>query len=251
MKVIITKNYDEMSEKGANLIVDTISAKPGCVLGLATGSTPIGMYQKLVNYYNQNKVDFSRVATFNLDEYKGLSGNHVQSYRYFMDNNLFNHININKTNTHVPDGTAENVEEECKKYDSIIFQSGGIDLQVLGIGNNGHIGFNEPSDTLTAGTHVTSLTIETIHANARFFQSIDEVPTEAITMGLGGIMKSRKILLLASGGSKANIIKELIDGKINTKIPASLLQVHPDVTIIVDEAAAADLKDIPNNMLIA
>lgn len=251
MKVIITKNYDEMSEAGAKLIVDTVNTNPGCVLGLATGSTPIGMYQKLVNYYKQGKVDFSRVASFNLDEYKGLAGSHVQSYRYFMDNNFFNHVNINKSNTHVPNGTAENMVEECKKYDMMICNSSGIDLQVLGIGSNGHIGFNEPSDNLSVGTHVASLTSETIHANSRFFQNIEEVPTEAITMGLGSIMKSKKILLLASGSSKAKIIRELIDGKISTRVPASLLQMHPDVTIIVDADAAADLKDIPSSMLIA
>jgi glucosamine-6-phosphate isomerase len=239
MKVIIAKNYDEMSKIAADLMVEIVQAKPNCVLGLATGSTPVGMYKKLIEYNHENKVDFSKVKSFNLDEYLGLSKDHPQSYRYFMNNNLFDHINIDINNTLVPNGMSSNIEEECSSYDNRIAAAGGIDVQLLGIGNNGHIGFNEPSQTLHVCCHVTELTEDTIQANSRFFNDISEVPTKAITMGLGGIMKAKKIILLASGSSKANIISKLVEGKINTLIPASILQVHPDVVVIADEAAAA------------
>jgi glucosamine-6-phosphate deaminase len=242
MRVIVAKNYDELSDLAARQIGELVNEKPAAVLGLATGSTPEGMYKRLVELYNEGIVDFSKTLSFNLDEYKGLKGEHPQSYRYFMNTNLFNYINIDKSNTYVPDGTAENIEEECLSYDERITAAGGIDLQVLGIGNNGHIGFNEPSDFLYMGTHLTDLTEDTINANSRFFDSKDEVPTQAITMGLGGIMKAKRIMLLASGEKKAPIISKLVDGKISTKIPASILQVHPDVIVIVDEAAASLLK---------
>lgn len=246
MKVIIAKDYDEMSKAAADIIKDLVNSTPNCILGLATGSTPIGMYKKLIEYNNRKMVDFSKVTTFNLDEYLGLAGSHPQSYRYFMDDNFFNHININKNNTCVPNGTAENINEECTSYDRKISEAGGIDLQVLGIGNNGHIGFNEPSDTLHVGTHATKLKKDTIIANSRFFNCIEEVPTAAVTMGIGGIMKARQILLLASGNSKAEIISKLVNGKIDTQIPASLLQIHSNVIIIVDEAAGSLLPKKSN-----
>lgn len=241
MKVIIAKNYDEMSAAAAQIIKDLVNLKPNCILGLATGSTPVGMYKHLIEYNMNNQVDFSKVTTFNLDEYLGLHGSHPQSYRYFMDSNFFNHVNIDKSNTFVPNGIAENIDEECLSYDRRISEAGGIDLQVLGIGNNGHIGFNEPSDTLYVGTHAAKLKEDTIAANSRFFNSIEEVPTSALTMGVGGIMKARQIILLASGTAKAEIIGNLVNGKINTHIPASLLQIHSNVTVIVDEAAGAQL----------
>lgn len=237
MNIIISKDYDEMSKIAADMLVDLVNSKPNCVLGFATGSTPIGMYKKLIEYNKEKIIDFSNVTTFNLDEYLGLSGSHPQSYRYFMDNNLFNHININKDKTHVPNGICTDFNKEGDKYDKKILKSGGIDLQILGIGNNGHIGFNEPSDQLIMGTHVSNLSENTIKANSRFFNSIDEVPTQAITMGLGSIMKAKRIILLANGDSKANIVEKIVNNKIDTQIPASLLQVHPNITIIVDRAA--------------
>lgn len=242
MKIIVEKNYEEMSLRAAELFSELIKNKPDCVLGLATGGTPVEMYKNLIRMNKEGKVDFSKVKSINLDEYKGLSGNHDQSYRYFMNTNLFNHININKDNTFVPNGLAKDIEKECKNYDERIEQIGGIDIQLLGIGNNGHVGFNEPAKFLNTRTHLTQLTEGTIEANARFFDKIEEVPTEAITMGLGGIMKAKKIVLIASGEGKANIISKILEGKITTDIPATLLQVHPDVTIIVDKAAAKQIN---------
>lgn len=242
MRVIIAKSYEEMSKIAAREIAKLLYIKPEAVLGLATGSTPEGVYKELIELNNQNKIDFSKAVTYNLDEYKGLSGNHPQSYRYFMNTKLFNHINIDKDKTHVPNGIAADIEKECYVYDEAIEKSGGIDLQLLGIGRNGHIGFNEPSDSLNLNTHLTDLTDDTIKANSRFFESIDEVPTQALTMGLGGIMKAKKILLLASGEKKAEIIAKLVEEKISTRIPASILQVHPDVLVIIDKGAASLLK---------
>lgn len=247
MKVIIANNYNEMSKIAAQEIARLLYVKPNAVLGLATGSTPEGVYKELVQLNKENKVDFSKVVSFNLDEYRGLSGDHPQSYRYFMDKNLFDHVNIDKKNTHVPNGVAEDIEKECREYDEAIEEAGGIDLQLLGIGTNGHIGFNEPSDYLNLNTHLTSLTKETINANSRFFDSIEEVPTEAITMGLGSIMKAKKIILLASGEKKAEIIAKLVEDKISTRVPASILQVHTDVIVIVDKEAASLLKHSSNN----
>lgn len=239
MKVIIAKDYNEMSEIAANIMIESIQTKPESVLGLATGSTPLGMYQKLVESYKKGIVDFSKVKTFNLDEYVGLPGTHPQSYQYFMDQNLFHLVNIQKENTHVPSGVSKNLEEECKAYDKSIEYAGGVDIQILGIGNNGHIGFNEPDTELKVNTHITELTKDTIQANSRFFQTPQEVPHQAITMGVASIMKAKKILLLASGASKAEIIQRLLEGKINTLVPASLLQVHSDVIVLVDQEAGA------------
>lgn len=242
MRLIVTKNYDEMSKAAAHEMAEDIKSNPEIVLGLATGGTPVGMYKELIRMYNEGKLDFSKVTSINLDEYVGLPGDHDQSYRYFMNTNLFNHININKDKTFVPNGLAENIEEECKSYDSRIQEMGGIDLQLLGLGANGHIGFNEPGESLSVGTHLTDLKESTIEANARFFDSIDDVPREAITMGLGGIMKAKKIMVIASGEGKAEVVEAMMSGKITTEIPATMLQMHRDVVLIVDEDAAKLLK---------
>lgn len=242
MRLIVTKNYDEMSKVAAHEMAEDIKSNPEIVLGLATGGTPVGMYKELIRMYNEGELDFSRTTSINLDEYVGLSGEHDQSYRYFMNTNLFNHININKEKTFVPNGLAENVEEECKSYDARIQEMGGIDLQLLGLGANGHIGFNEPGESLSVGTHLTDLKESTIEANARFFDSIDDVPREAITMGLGGIMKAKKIMVIASGEGKAEVVEAMMSGKITTEIPATMLQMHRDVVLIVDEDAAKLLK---------
>ena len=241
MKIVVVKDYAEMSKKAAEFMAELVNNKAEAILGLATGGTPVGMYENLIELNKEGKVDFSKVTTVNLDEYVGLSGEHEQSYRFFMNNTLFNHININKERTFVPNGLAKNVEEECAKYDARIEELGGIDLQLLGLGGNGHIAFNEPDECLVVGSHLTGLTQDTIDANARFFASADEVPQTAVTMGLGGIMKAKKILLIASGEGKADAVQAMMNGKITTACPASMLQMHRDVTVIVDEAAASKL----------
>ena len=237
MKVIVTKNYDEMSVKAGELMADIIKNKPTCVLGLATGSTPVGMYKVLVEKYNAGEIDFSKVSSVNLDEYYPITPDNDQSYRYFMNENLFDKVNIDKTKTAVPDGTAEDVEAFCKAYEAHIDELGGVDVQVLGIGRNGHIGFNEPDDELFRYTHLTALTPDTIEANSRFFASEDEVPKHALTMGVKSVFKARKVLLLASGKNKAEAVKAMIEGKISTSCPATLLCLHNDVTVICDEDA--------------
>lgn len=242
MKILVVKNYDEMSKVAAKELAEVISKKPESILGLATGGTPVGMYKDLIDMHRNNSLDFSKVTTVNLDEYVGLSGEHDQSYRYFMDSNLFNHVNIRKEYTYVPNGLAEDMHQECVNYDKRIEELGGIDVQVLGIGSNGHIGFNEPSDTLSLGTHVTDLAESTIEANSRYFASKEEVPTKALTMGLGAIMKAKKILLMVSGESKAEIMDKVVNGKITTQVPASFLQMHKDVVLIIDEDAAKKIK---------
>lgn len=242
MKVLVEKDYDSMSRRAAEIFIEEIRKKPDIILGLATGSTPIGTYKELINEYNKGNLDFSKVKSFNLDEYIGLDGSHPNSYRYFMDDNLFNHINIDKNNTFVPSGIAEDLENHCKEYDKMIDEAGGIDIQVLGIGENGHIAFNEPDEKLSNGTFVVNLTEETIMANSRFFDNNEEVPKKAISMGIGSILKAKKIVLLASGRKKANVIKELLGNDfITTKLPASFLLLHQDVTIIVDEEAYGKL----------
>lgn len=238
MKVLIKDNYNELSKVAALEVLELINRKPNCVLGLATGSTPVGTYEKLIEFYKEDKIDFSRVTSFNLDEYKGLRGDHPQSYKFFMDNVFFNHININKENTFLLDGMAIDIEKECIEYDKKIDNKGGIDLQILGIGGNGHIGFNEPSEELIIHTHLTKLKAKTIKDNSRFFNSEDEVPTGAITMGMGSIMKASKIILLISGESKAEIAEKVIKGDLTTKLPASLLKLHPNCTVILDKEAA-------------
>lgn len=232
MKIIQVSSYEEVSEKAADLIAEQILAKPDCTLGLATGSTPIRTYENLIEFYHRGKIDFSRVSSINLDEYVGLDGTQEQSYRFFMDRYLFNQINIKKDRTFVPDGKAIDLEEECRKYDERIKELGGIDLQLLGIGNNGHIGFNEPDHAFIGKTHVVELGESTIRANARFFSSEAEVPGEAITMGMRGIMQAGKVVLIAAGKEKAKIIQKAVEGPITPSVPASILQLHKDCTVI-------------------
>lgn len=242
MKVVVTKDYTEMCKQASRIFAAQITLKPDSVLGLATGSTPVGMYKELIQMYNENRIDFSRVKTVNLDEYAGLSGDNDQSYRYFMNHNLFDHININKENTNVPNGTASDLEAECARYEQVVESMGGVDIQLLGIGNNGHIAFNEPCGEFPEKTHVVDLTQNTIEANARFFNSMDEVPKKALTMGIGTIMKAKKIILLANGTKKAQTIHDMVYGPITPNVPASVLRLHPDVTVFVDEEAGALLK---------
>lgn len=242
MKLIVTKNYEELSKVAAEEMASTLIENPKAILGLATGGSPVGMYKELIKMYEEGKLDFSQATSINLDEYIGLNPEHEQSYRHFMNSNLFNHVNIDKARTFVPNGLADNLEEECKNYDRKIQELGGIDVQLLGIGNNGHIAFNEPNEELSAGTAIVSLAEETIEANARFFESRNDVPKKALSMGLGGIMKAKKIILIASGEGKAEAIKGLFSGKITTSNPATMLQMHRDVVVIVDEAAAKLVK---------
>ena len=238
MKLIVVENYEELSKVAAQEYANVIKENPKAVLGLATGGSPIGMYKELIKMYENKELDFSNVTTVNLDEYVGLNPEHEQSYRHYMNENLFKHINVDITKTFVPNGLAEDLAAQCKEYDEKIKELGGIDVQLLGIGNNGHIAFNEPDTELSAGTHVISLTQNTIEANARFFDNIDDVPKTAITMGVGGIMKAKKIILIASGESKAEAIKGIFSGKITTENPASMLQMHRDAVVIVDKDAA-------------
>lgn len=242
IKFIVTKDYDEMSLVSADIIADIVKEKPDCVLGLATGSTPIGLYKQLVLRYQAGELDFAKVKSANLDEYLGLAPEHDQSYRYFMNDNLFDHINIDKANTHVPNGLAADVDGECARYDALIESLGGVDIQLLGIGHDGHIGFNEPADHFTKGTNCTHLTDMTISANARFFASKNEVPTKALTMGCGTIMKAHKVLMVISGEGKAEILKQAFFGPVTPDIPASILQFHNDVTVVCDEAAWSLVK---------
>jgi glucosamine-6-phosphate deaminase len=249
MKFIIVEDYDTMSREAAELVADQIKKIPGSILGLATGSTPLGLYKYLTKKYSEG-LDFSNITTFNLDEYYGLPSSHPQSYRYYMDFNLFNHVNINKNSIHIPCGICPDIEEECKKYDRNIAASGGIDLQILGIGRNGHIGFNEPEDALKIATHITYLSEDTINANSRFFESKEMVPKAAVTMGLGTIMKAKKILLLASGKDKSEAIFRLSQPVVDTSLPASVLQLHNNVIVIADRDAAS-LLDIESTNGIA
>ncbi|MCY6484178.1 glucosamine-6-phosphate deaminase [Clostridium aestuarii] len=242
MRIMILKDYNEMSKKAAKILASQVILKPNSILGLATGSTPVGMYNELIKFYNANEIDFSEVKTFNLDEYYGLNKNNEQSYYYFMMNNFFKHVNINLQNINIPNGMAEDIEKECFEYEEKILQSGGIDIQVLGIGANGHIGFNEPDVNFEASTHLVELEESTIKANSRFFKYIDEVPKKAISMGMKTIMQSKQIILLASGKNKAEVIKNAIEGKITPTVPASILQLHTNVTFIIDEAAASKLE---------
>ncbi len=237
MKIIRAKDYKDMSRKAANIVFAQIIMKPNCVLGLATGSTPIGTYAQLVEWYNKGDLDFSEVTTVNLDEYKGLSRDNEQSYYYFMKENLFSKVNINPERTFLPDGMETDSDKACSDYNRLIANLGEVDLQVLGIGHNGHIGFNEPGTSFEAETHCVDLTESTMKANQRFFESIDDVPRQAYTMGIKTIMQAKKILLLASGEDKAQIIKEAFFGPITPQVQASVLQLHNDVTIVADEAA--------------
>lgn len=241
MRLIKTQNYEQMSRQAANIIAAQVISKPDCVLGLATGSTPIGTYQRLIEMYNEGDLDFSSVKTANLDEYKGLTRDNEQSYYYFMYNNLFKHVNINLENTNIPDGTEPDSEKECSRYDKVVADLGGVDLQLLGLGRNGHIGFNEPADSFVRGTQCVDLQESTIEANKRFFEDISQVPRQAYTMGIGIIMSAKKILLVANGVDKADALYKAILGPITPQVPASILQLHPDVTIIADEAALSKM----------
>lgn len=241
MRVIKAKDYDDMSRKAANVISAQVIMKPDCVLGLATGSTPIGTYKQLVEWYEKGDLDFSEVTTVNLDEYKGITKDNDQSYYYFMNDNLFGKVNVRKDFTFLPDGTEPDSKKACEDYEKIVAGVGGQDLQLLGLGHNGHIGFNEPCDTFIKETHCVDLTESTIKANQRFFASYDDVPKQAYTMGIGTIMQAKKILVVVSGADKAPILKEVINGPVTPKVPASILQLHPDVTIVADEAALSML----------
>ena len=237
MKIYSAQDYQSMSRKAANILSAHVILKPDSVLGLATGSTPIGMYKQLIEWYNKGDIDFSQVHTVNLDEYLGLAPTHDQSYRYFMQANLFDHVNVPPENTNVPNGLAPDPEAECARYNQVIAGLGGIDVQVLGMGHNGHIGFNEPEEAFELETHVVDLTDNTIDANARFFASRDEVPRQAITMGIKSIMQARHILVVVSGADKAEIVKRAFFGPVTPKVPASILQMHPHVSLVADEAA--------------
>ena len=235
MKFITVKTYDEMSSKAADIIAAQVIMKPNAVLGLATGSSPVGTYKNLIKAYNEGKLDFSLVKSINLDEYVGLDGTHDQSYRYFMNTNLLDHINIDKANTYVPDGCAKDYDKECVEYDERVKAFGGIDLQLLGIGLDGHIGFNEPDSAFIKETHVVELHPSTIDANARFFEDKSQVPLKAVTMGMLSIMQAKKILLVANGANKKDILQKSFYGPITPEVPASILQLHPDVTVIYSE----------------
>ncbi len=235
MNFIAVETYEELSQKAGLLIAAQILQKPDCVLGLATGSSPVGTYKKLIEMNQKGEIDFADVTTVNLDEYVGLTGDHDQSYRYFMDTNLFNHVNIDKENTHVPCGTAADTKAEGEAYDQMIAALGGIDMQLLGIGVDGHIGFNEPDSVFTAATHEVVLEESTIDANARFFENREDVPKKAVTMGMKSIMQAKKILLIANGAAKKDVLLKAMYGPIDPQVPASILQLHPDVTIIFSE----------------
>ena len=238
MKIIKAKDYQDMSRKAANIISAQIIMKPDCVLGLATGSTPIGTYDQLIDWYKKGDLDFSQVTTFNLDEYIGLAPEHDQSYHYFMNDNLFNHVNINKENVHVPDGVGFEAGEAGKAYEELMAKTGQVEIQLLGLGCNGHIGFNEPADEFTKVTGEIDLTDSTIEANKRFFEKKEDVPRKAVSMGIGTIMRAKKIVLLVNGENKAEILKEVVNGPVTPKVPGSILQFHPHVTVICDEEAA-------------
>lgn len=243
MQIIKTTDYKDMSRKAANLISAQIIMKPGCVLGLATGSTPIGTYQELITKYKNGDLDFSNVSSVNLDEYKGLPRDNDQSYYYFMHDNLFNHVNIDPAHTNVPDGMESDADAECARYETLIQSLGGVDLQLLGLGHNGHIGFNEPADAFDKETHCVDLQPSTIEANKRFFASVDDVPKQAYTMGIKTIMNAKKILVVVSGEEKADIVRDAFFGPVTPHVPASILQMHPDVTIIGDAAALSKIPE--------
>ena len=243
MKVYVTEDYKTMSRKAANIVSAQVILKPNSVLGLATGSTPEGMYAQLVDWYRKGDLDFAAVKSVNLDEYVGLEPTHEQSYRYFMQHHLFDHVNINPANTNVPDGLASDPEAECRWYNQVIRNMGGIDLQVLGLGGNGHIGFNEPCDHFPVITHLVDLTPSTIEANSRFFASADDVPRQALSMGIGTIMRARKILVVVSGEDKADAVYQAVRGPVTPEVPASILQLHPDVTLVGDEKAMSKLLE--------
>jgi glucosamine-6-phosphate deaminase len=237
MKIMKAKDYHDMSRKAANIISAQVIMKPDCVLGLATGSTPIGTYKQLIDWYEKGDLDFGDVSTVNLDEYKGLPAENDQSYYYFMHNNFFDYININPERTNLPNGMNLDSDAECARYEELIQAIGGVDLQLLGLGHNGHIGFNEPGEAFETATHCVDLQPSTIEANKRFFASADDVPKQAYTMGIKTIMMAKKILIVVSGEDKAEIVKKAFFGPVTPQVPASILQMHPDVMVVADEAA--------------
>lgn len=241
MRIVRTKNYEDMSVKAADLIASVILLKPNCVLGLATGSSPIGTYQNLVKKYQDGNLDFSTVRSVNLDEYKGLPRTNPQSYYYFMHDNLFSKVNINLENTNLPNGMEPDAKKACEEYDTVIKSMGGVDLQLLGLGHDGHIGFNEPNTEFDKTTHCVDLTEMTIEANKRFFNSIDEVPRQAYTMGIQTIMEAKTVLMVVSGKDKAKILKEAFFGPVTPSVPASILQFHPNCILVADEDALSEL----------
>ena len=241
MQIYKATDYKDMSRKAANIISAQVIMKPNCVLGLATGSTLIGTYQQLIEWYKKGDLDFSDVTTVNLDEYKGLPRTNDQSYYYFMHQNLFDQVNINPENTHLPNGMEPNSEKECARYESLIHSLGGVDLQLLGLGHNGHIGFNEPGEAFEKETHCVDLQERTIEANKRFFASADDVPKQAYTMGIKTIMQAKKILVIVSGEDKADIVAKAFFGPVTPAVPASILQMHNDVTLVGDEAALSKI----------
>ena len=241
MKIYKAKDYKDMSRKAANIISAQVIMKPNCVLGLATGSTPIGTYAQLVEWYNKGDLDFSEVTTVNLDEYKGLPRTNDQSYYYFMHQHLFDRVNIDPERTNVPNGMEPDAEKECGRYEELIRSLGGVDLQLLGLGHNGHIGFNEPGEAFEKETHCVDLTESTIEANKRFFASADDVPKQAYTMGIKTIMQAKKILIVVNGENKADIVERAFFGPVTPEVPASILQLHNDVTLVGDEEALAKI----------
>ena len=243
MRIIRAKDYNDVSRKAGNIIAAQVQLKPDCVLGLATGSSPVGTYKELIAKYENGDLDFSKVKTVNLDEYVGLSKDHDQSYAYFMRTNLFDHVNIDQNNCNIPSGLTDDPEQECANYDNIIRALGGTDLQLLGMGPNGHIGFNEPCDSFIPGTHCVQLAESTIDANARFFETRDDVPKQAYTMGIWGIMQAKRVLMVVNGANKAEAVKAAFCGPITPNVPASILQLHPDFTLVADEAALSLVGD--------
>lgn len=239
MNIIVCKDYDEMSLRAAQMVAAQIEEKPNCVLGFATGSTPEGLYAKLVEMCKKGSISFKNINTVNLDEYYPIDPANNQSYRYFMNHHLFDHVDIDKANTNVPNGTASDPVAESKRYEQLVSDLGGIDLQILGIGRNGHIGFNEPDTKLVLDTHVTDLTESTIEANSRFFASANDVPRQALTMGIGTIFKAKKVIIMASGASKKDAVSAMLERNLDTSFPATLLNLHADVTLI----CTADVLD--------
>jgi len=242
MEVVISETYEELSRRAARMVADELNTKPNAVLGLATGSSPLGLYQELVRLHREEGLDFSQVTTFNLDEYVGLPAKHPQSYHYFMYENLFKHVNIPKERIHIPSGTTSNYQAFCQWYEDRIMECGGIDVQLLGIGSDGHIAFNEPTSSLASRTRLKTLARQTIDDNARFFDDVEDVPIYAITMGVGTILEARKLVLVANSEKKAEAVAKMVEGPVTSMVTASALQLHPDAYVFVDSPAASQLE---------